>query len=324
MNTKKNKTSCLISNYNYGEFLLEAVSSALAQTVKFDEIIIVDDASTDNSAEIIATLLKEDKIKYILKEKNQGQLSSLNEAFLAATGDIIFFLDADDTYEKRYLEEALIFYKRHAECDFMFCAYEKFGAESGIFKAYENDLDFGYSVIKTLCSGEWIGSITSTLSMRRNILSKVLPIPHIEDWRVRADDCLIWGASLVGAKKFYLSKSLVQYRIHQSNNYHNSKSKILDIDKNYEYKRFWRRNCLFNYICKKNNIELPLLFAYTCLNELKTIPCPEYKDFSLYLKVIFLFEQNLYWKIKGIIQLFSYYIRMVIIGKIKLTLPTKT
>lgn len=317
------KTSCLISNYNYGEFLLEAVSSALAQTVKFDEIIIVDDASTDNSAEIIATLPKEDNVKYILKEKNQGQLSSLNEAFLAATGDIIFFLDADDTYHKKYLEEALIFYKRHAECDFMFCAYEKFGAESGIFKTYETDLDLGYSVIKTLCTSEWIGSITSTLSMRRNILSKVLPIPHTEDWRVRADDCLIWGASLVGAKKFYMSKSLVQYRIHQSNNYHNSKSKALDIDKNSEYKRFWKRNSLFNYICQKNNLGLPLMFTYTCLNELKTISCPEYKDFSLYLKIIFLFEQNLYWKIKGIIQLFSYFIRMVIIGKIKLALPAK-
>ena len=310
------KTSCLISNYNYAKYLEEAISSAVNQTVKFDEIIIVDDASTDNSADIISTFAQEANIKCIFKKQNQGQLSSFNDAFLAATGDIVFFLDADDIYHKEYLEEALIFYKRHTECDFMFCAYEKFGAASGVFKAYEFDLDLGYSVLKTLCASEWIGSITSTISMRKNILQKVLPITHTEDWRVRADDCLVWGSSLVGAKKFYMSKPLVQYRIHQSNNYHNSKSKILDIDKSYEYKRFWKCQSLFNYICQNNNIKLPLMLTYTCLNELKTISCPESKDFLLYLKIVFLFEQNLYWKIKGILQLFSYFITMKINGKL--------
>ena len=44
------KTTCLINNYNYANFLPEAIGSAVNQSVKFDEIIIVDDASTDNSA----------------------------------------------------------------------------------------------------------------------------------------------------------------------------------------------------------------------------------------------------------------------------------
>jgi glycosyltransferase involved in cell wall biosynthesis len=316
------KTSCLISNYNYAQFIVEAVDSALNQTVKFDEIIIVDDASTDNSAEILAQFAQEANVKCIFKEKNQGQLSCFNEAFLAATGDIIFFLDADDIYHKEYLEEALIFYKRHIECDFMFCAYQKFGATEGIFKAYENDLDLGYSVIKTLYNREWIGSVTSTLSMRREVLKKVLPIPYLEDWRVRADDCLVWGTSLVGAKKFYMSKPLIRYRIHQKNNYHNSKSKVIDVDKSYEYKRYWKCNSLFNYIIKTNNYSSPLMLAFTCLNELKTIPCPEYNDFSVYLKVMFLFEQNSYWKIKGIILLFSYFLKLLINGKFKSTLET--
>ncbi|MBE8965850.1 glycosyltransferase family 2 protein, partial [Nostocales cyanobacterium LEGE 12452] len=49
MDKTKIRTSCLINNYNYAPFLSEAIDSALNQTVKFDEIIIVDDASTDNS-----------------------------------------------------------------------------------------------------------------------------------------------------------------------------------------------------------------------------------------------------------------------------------
>ncbi|ABA21009.1 Glycosyl transferase, family 2 [Trichormus variabilis ATCC 29413] len=316
MDTKKIKTSCLINNYNYAAFLSEAVASALQQTVKFDEIIIVDDASTDNSAEVIAKFAQQADIKYILKDKNQGQLSSFNEAFLNASGDIIFFLDADDAYEPEYLETALNFYDRRSECDFVFCAYKKFGAVEGIFQDYQIDVDLGYSVIRTLCNGEWIGSITSTLSMRRNILRKVLPIPNTEDWRVRADDCLVWGASLVGAKKFYLSQPLVRYRIHQNNQFHNSK--FVNTDKDYEYKRFWKRNSLFNYILQKNNLELPLLLAFTSLNELKTIPCPNTQDFISYLKIIFLFEKNLYWKIKGILLLFNYLVKVLLSGKLQL------
>ncbi|MBH8573007.1 glycosyltransferase family 2 protein [Nostocaceae cyanobacterium CENA369] len=315
MYTKTIKTSCLINNYNYAEYLLEAVDSALNQTVKFDEIIIVDDASTDNSAEVIAKFSEEPNVKYIIKEQNQGQLSSFNEAFLAATGDIIFFLDADDIYEPEYLETTLKFYNRRSECDFIFCAYKKFGSVEGTFQNYEVDSDLGYSVIKTLYTGEWIGSITSTLSIRREIIQKILPIPHTEDWRVRADDCLVWGASLVGAKKFYLSTPLVRYRIHQTNQYHNKK--FLDADKNYEYKRFWKRNSLFSYIMQKNNLSSPLLLAFTCLNEIKTIPCPKLQDFLSYFKIIFLFEHNFYWKIKGVVLLFNYLLKISVMGKLK-------
>ncbi|MEH2075718.1 MAG: glycosyltransferase family A protein, partial [Nostoc sp.] len=125
MGINKIKTSCLINNYNYAEFLSEAIDSALNQTIKFDEIIIVDDASTDNSVEVITKFTQLANVKSILKEKNQGQLSSFNEGFLAATGDIIFFLDADDIYEPQYLETTLNFYNRRNECDFIFCAYKK-------------------------------------------------------------------------------------------------------------------------------------------------------------------------------------------------------
>jgi len=311
---KKMKTTCLINNYNYANFMPEAINSALNQSVGFDEIIIVDDASTDNSAEIIAKFASEANVKSVLKEKNQGQLSSFNEGFLAATGDIIFFLDADDIYEREYLDNALKFYQRYQECDFLFCAYEKFGVAEGIFQEYDFDIDLGYSVLKTLCLGEWIGSITSTLSMRREVLQKILPIPYTEDFRVRADDCLVWGSSVVGAKKFYMCRSSVMYRIHKNNNFYNDKS--LDINHSFEYKRLFKRSALLNYITQKNYISLPLFLAYTSLNELKTIACPTKKDFALYLKIIFLLESNLYWKFKGIFILSIYFCRLFITGKL--------
>ncbi len=87
--------SILINNYNYGKFLAEAFDSALAQTYDRCETIVVDDGSTDNSPEIIASY--GDRIVPIFKT-NGGQASAFNAGFAASSGDIICFLDADDVF----------------------------------------------------------------------------------------------------------------------------------------------------------------------------------------------------------------------------------
>ena len=63
-------------------------------------------------------------------------------------------------------------------------------------------------------------------------------------------------------------------------------------------------------------LNLPLFLAYTCLNELKTIPCPKTSDFSMYLKIIFVLESNLYWKLKGIFLLSLYFLQLSMAGKL--------
>src|SRR5436305_907491 len=93
------KTSCLINNYNYAHFVGDAVDSALAQTVAFDEIIVVDDGSTDGSMELLTRRYgREDRVR-VIRKPNGGQLSSFNEGFLGSSGDLLFFLDADDVYQ---------------------------------------------------------------------------------------------------------------------------------------------------------------------------------------------------------------------------------
>ena len=87
--------SILINNYNYGRFLTEAIDSAIAQTYSHIEIIVVDDGSTDNSHDIIASYGT--KIVPIIKQ-NGGQASAFNTGFAASHGDIICFLDADDLF----------------------------------------------------------------------------------------------------------------------------------------------------------------------------------------------------------------------------------
>ena len=76
------KTTCLVNNYNYCKFVVQAIESALAQSTPFDEIIVVDDLSTDDSVNIIKEKYQDNsRIKIVVKDKNEGQLSAFNEGF---------------------------------------------------------------------------------------------------------------------------------------------------------------------------------------------------------------------------------------------------
>lgn len=85
----------LINNYNYGRFLREAIDSALNQSYPHCEVIVVDDGSTDDSREIIASY--GNRIIPVLKE-NGGQASAVNAGFAVSRGEIVCFLDSDDVF----------------------------------------------------------------------------------------------------------------------------------------------------------------------------------------------------------------------------------
>lgn len=85
--------SIIVTNYNYGKYLPEAIESALSQTYQNKEILVVDDGSTDNSVEII----RKYPVKLITKS-NGGTASARNAGIKHASGQILAFLDADDVY----------------------------------------------------------------------------------------------------------------------------------------------------------------------------------------------------------------------------------
>ena len=83
----------LIPNYNYARFLPQTLESALAQTSPFDEILVVDDGSTDNSIELLASY--NGRVK-VLSISNSGQLGACRAGLAALTSDYVYSLDADD------------------------------------------------------------------------------------------------------------------------------------------------------------------------------------------------------------------------------------
>lgn len=96
--------SVIITAYNYGNFLGEAVSSALCQTHSPVEVVIIDDGSTDNTPVVAASF--GDRVRYI-RQENAGLPRSRNAGLMAASHDWVVFLDADDSLYPWMIESAL-------------------------------------------------------------------------------------------------------------------------------------------------------------------------------------------------------------------------
>ena len=96
------KITTIITLYNLEKYIDDAIQSVLGQTRQSDEIIVVDDCSTDGSADIVAK--HRHKIIYIKQEENIGALRNSLSGLKAATGDIVAFLDGDDVWMPEKLE----------------------------------------------------------------------------------------------------------------------------------------------------------------------------------------------------------------------------
>jgi glycosyltransferase involved in cell wall biosynthesis len=118
------KISLLIPCYNAAPFLAETVASAWAQTRPPDEIIIVDDGSTDASAEVAASLTPPVKL---IRQHNRGVGAALNTALAAASGELIAFLDSDDLWVREKLEWQLAALAADPALDGVFGHMQLFG-----------------------------------------------------------------------------------------------------------------------------------------------------------------------------------------------------
>jgi glycosyltransferase involved in cell wall biosynthesis len=215
----KLRSAVVITNYNYAAYVETAVDSALAQTRPLDEIIVVDDGSTDASRSLLEARYGSDARVTLVFGENGGQMAAMKRGVDIADGDIVFFLDADDEWKATYVEKMMSVYDRRPDVDFVFSDMQMFGEATRRIEFAHRELDLGFTAMATLCTQKWYGAPTSALSLRRTMAIRCLELSPelVHERRMCADNALVYGCSILLGRKYYLPTNDVRYRIHGSN-----------------------------------------------------------------------------------------------------------
>jgi glycosyltransferase involved in cell wall biosynthesis len=120
--------SVIIPTYNYGHFISQAIESVLAQTYPAAEVIVVDDGSTDDTADIVKAF--GDPVKFV-KQENSGVCEARNRGVRESTSDLLAFLDADDIYLPTSLEKQAALFLNDSELGLVHCGLRLFDHETG-------------------------------------------------------------------------------------------------------------------------------------------------------------------------------------------------
>lgn len=156
MNEKK--VSIIMASYNSAALIKESILSVLAQSYDNFELLIIDDASTDNSLEVINKIKNTDKrIKLIALENNQGAAVSRNKGIENAEGQYIAFLDSDDLWLPEKLEKQISFMQQK-NLAFSYTYYKKIDDKGqSLNQIVKSPRQVNY---KTMLKANFIGCLT--------------------------------------------------------------------------------------------------------------------------------------------------------------------
>ncbi|MER8693885.1 glycosyltransferase [Mesorhizobium opportunistum] len=206
--------SIIIPNYNYARFLERSIDSALEQDHDDVEVIVVDDASQDNSTVIMESY--GDRILACPRRKNGGHAAAFNTGFAASSGRIILFLDADDyLYPGAVSRIVDTWDAATAQVQSRLHIVDERQHIKDVFPPPELPFDSGDVVPKLLHKGRYQTTVTSGLAFDRTTLESIMPIPE-PDFRQGADGYLATLAPLHGHVQS-IDECVGAYRIHGAN-----------------------------------------------------------------------------------------------------------
>jgi glycosyltransferase involved in cell wall biosynthesis len=210
--------SVIVPLYNHERYIAEALDSVLRQSLRSDEIIVVDDGSTDSSARLVQQYADANPVVSLRRQPNQGAHHAINTGVSQARGDIVAILNSDDAYAPQRLHECVRVLCEHEDVaavatglDFM----DDAGAAmdnpwyKGARAYYDEVRDLGIA----LANGNFIMT-TSNLVLRRSVVVelggfKALRYAHDLDFLLRL---------LVAGKHIHLiDRPLLRYRLHAHN-----------------------------------------------------------------------------------------------------------
>jgi FkbM family methyltransferase len=213
MSALKPLVSIIINNHNYGRYIAETMQSALDQSYRKTEIIVVDDGSTDNSCDIIRSYAQRygRSLQPIFKT-NSGQASAMNAGFRISKGEIVCFLDSDDYWFGRKVEAVVRPHQTYGVVQHNLLQNGRryrLLVNTGDLQRFLKEFGLIRSCVPT-----------SAMSFRRDLLEEIFPLPE-EPLRLCAD-AYLRCAAVYFSKVFSIDDCLGTYRLHGNNGWHDN------------------------------------------------------------------------------------------------------
>jgi glycosyltransferase involved in cell wall biosynthesis len=202
--------TAVVAAYNSEEWIADCLQGILGQTRPPDEVVVVDDGSTDGTAEVLARFGSAIRV---VRRPNGGCPAAFNTAFGAATGDYVAMCGSDDVWEPHKLEWQAETIAAHPEVDVLFGDAMLFGLREG---RYDPPPGVGLLDGRALADALYRVNLVCapTIVIRRALFERLGPFVE----RFGADDLEYWMRSLrAGASFFFDERVLVRYRRHEGN-----------------------------------------------------------------------------------------------------------
>jgi glycosyltransferase involved in cell wall biosynthesis len=198
------RVSVVTPAYNYAQCLETTMQSVLTQGPDV-EYIVIDDGSTDGSVDIIKRYA--DRLAYWETGPNRGQTPAINRGWRRATGDIVAYLNADDTYTPGSIAAVVQAFQEHPEVDVVYGDVNTMDADGRIMSRVHAE-DFEYlSFVR--CARSIIPQVSSF--MRRSLLERCgLLNDRMQYWM----DFEFWLRALRDVRVLHIPVALANYRFH--------------------------------------------------------------------------------------------------------------
>ena len=217
--------SVIMPCYNMASFVSDSIKSVIAQTYPHWELLIVDDASSDETVNIIKSYAQADsRIKFAIKKQNSGISDTRNQCIQMAQGQFLAFLDADDIWHPEKLEKQLSFMLAK-NIGFTYSTYDWIDEDGKIMNKFINTI--GNLDYKTYLRNTIIGC--STVMVNKAITGDVF-VPKFRT----SEDTATWLDILrKGLMAYAIDESLVSYRIRRKSASSNKIRASIDLWKVY-------------------------------------------------------------------------------------------
>jgi glycosyltransferase involved in cell wall biosynthesis len=232
--------SVIIPNYNHARYLRQRIESVLAQTYQDFEVILLDDYSTDDSREILASYRDHPKVKIEFNAKNSGSaFRQWNKGVKLARGRYIWIAESDDYADPRSLARMVTILEEQTEVTFAYCGSRRVGED-------DQHLSCSDPYLERLCANHWTADfVVDGLEECQRFFALSNPVPNAsavvfrkkvyekigganEEFRV-CGDYKVWAAMALEGKIAYVAEPLNYFRTHHENVRTRAQAGALDV-----------------------------------------------------------------------------------------------